>query len=144
MEDFWKYAAMSLVTVILAAQLKAKPDIAALLNLAACAMAAMGALGLFAPVVSLLGELETLGDLDRGSLALLLKAAGVGLTAEIAGAVCADAGCGSLAKAVRLLGTAAMLCLSVPSRLSRNPSDPSGSATMLACPAFPGTHAGPA
>ena len=108
MEDFWKYAALSLVTVILAAQLKAKPDMAALLNLAACAMAAMGALGLFAPVVSLLG------DLDRGSLTLLLKAAGVGLTAEIAGAVCADAGCGSLAKAVRLLGTAAMLCLSVP------------------------------
>ena len=114
MEDFWKYAALSLVTVILAAQLKAKPDMAALLNLAACAMAAMGALGLFAPVVSLLGDLETLGDLDRGSLTLLLKAAGVGLTAEIAGAVCADAGCGSLAKAVRLLGTAAMLCLSVP------------------------------
>ena len=96
MEDFWKYAALSLVTVILAAQLKAKPDMAALLKLAACAMAARGALGLFAPVVSLLGELETLGDLDRGSLTLLLKAAGVGLTAEIAGAVCADAGCGSL------------------------------------------------
>ena len=114
MEDFWKYAALSLVTVILAAQLKAKPDMAALLNLAACAMAAMGALRLFAPVVSLLGDLETLGDLDGGSLSLLLKAAGVRLTAEIAGAVCADAGCGSLAKAVRLLGTAAMLCLSVP------------------------------
>ena len=114
MEDFWKYAALSLVTVILASQLKTKPDMAALLNLAACAMAAMGALGLFAPVVSLLGELEALGDLDRGSLTLLLKAAGVGLTAEIAGAVCADTGCGSLAKAVRLLGTAAMLCLSVP------------------------------
>ena len=67
MEDFWKYAAMSLVTVILAAQLKAKPDMAALLNLAACAMAAMGALGLFAPVVSLLGELETLGDLEKAA-----------------------------------------------------------------------------
>lgn len=114
MADFWKYAAMSLVTVIFAAQLKSKPDMAALLNLAACAMAAMGALRLFAPVVGLLGELEAMGDLDGGSLTILLKAAGVGLTAEIAGAVCADAGCGSLAKAVRLLGTAAMLCLSVP------------------------------
>ena len=114
MEDFWKYAALSLVTVILAAQLKSKPDMATLLSLAACAMAAMGALRLFAPVVRLLGELETVGNLDGGSLTILLKAAGVGLTAEIAGAVCADAGCGSLAKAVRLLGTAAMLCLSMP------------------------------
>lgn len=114
MEDFWKYAALSLVTVILAVQLKSKPDMATLLSLAACAMTAMGALRLFAPVVRLLGELETLGNLDGGSLTILLKAAGVGLTAEIAGAVCADAGCGSLAKAVRLLGTAAMLCLSVP------------------------------
>ena len=65
-------------------------------------------------VLELLRQLEQVGNLRSDALELLLKAAGIGLTAEVAGLVCADAGNAALAKMLRLLGTAAILCLSVP------------------------------
>lgn len=114
MEYFWKCAALGLTTVVLAAQLRQQKDIAVLLSMLACTMVLLGAIRLFEPVVTLLEELETLGNLDGGSLTILLKAAGLGLTSEIAGSICADSGSSALGKALRLLGTAAMLCCSVP------------------------------
>ena len=81
---------------------------------AVIAMAAVLMLRLLEPVLELLRQLEQVGNLRSDALELLLKAAGIGLTAEVAGLVCADAGNAALAKMLRLLGTAAILCLSVP------------------------------
>jgi len=87
---------------------------ALLLSLAACAMGTGMALKGFAPVLDLLRQLESIGQLQDGVLGILLKAAGIGLIAELAGMICADAGNGAMEKTVRLLGSATMLTLAVP------------------------------
>ena len=69
---------------------------------------------LLEPVTALVETLEGLGGLDGGSVAILFKAVGVGLITDIAAMVCTDSGNASMAKAVGLLGTAAVLWLSLP------------------------------
>lgn len=112
---FLKTAAGVLLTLVLLAELRRQEkDLALLLSMAVCAMVCLGAVSLMEPVVELLGELEALGELDGKFLELLLKSAGIGLTAEVSAAICADGGNAALGKVLRLLGSAAILCLSVP------------------------------
>lgn len=115
MELYFKGAAGILLAAVLGLALqKQKKDLSAVLTAAVIAMAAVLMLRLLEPVLELLRQLEQVGNLRSDALELLLKAAGIGLTAEVAGLVCADAGNAALAKMLRLLGTAAILCLSVP------------------------------
>lgn len=115
MEQYFKGAAGILLAAVLGLALqKQEKDLSAVLTAAVIAMAAVLMLRLLEPVLELLRQLEQVGNLRSNALELLLKAAGIGLTAEVAGLVCADAGNAALAKMLRLLGTAAILCLSVP------------------------------
>lgn len=115
MELYFKGAAGILLAAVLGLALqKQEKDLSAALTAAVIAMAAVLMLRLLEPVLELLRQLEKVGNLRSDALELLLKAAGIGLTAEVAGLVCADAGNAALAKMLRLLGTAAILCLSVP------------------------------
>ena len=115
MELYFKGAAGILLAAVLGLALqKQEKDLSAVLTAAVIAMAAVLMLRLLEPVTELLRQLEQVGNLRSDALVLLLKAAGIGLTAEVAGLVCADAGNAALAKMLRLLGTAAILCLSVP------------------------------
>ena len=115
MELYFKGAAGILLAAVLGLALqKQEKDLSAVLTAAVIAMAAVLMLRLLEPVTELLRQLEQVGNLRPDALELLLKAAGIGLTAEVAGLVCADAGNAALAKMLRLLGTAAILCLSVP------------------------------
>lgn len=115
MELYFKGAAGILLAAVLGLALqKQEKDLSAALTAAVIAMAAVLMLRLLEPVLELLRKLEQVGNLRSDALELLLKAAGIGLTAEVAGLVCADAGNAALAKMLRLLGTAAILCLSVP------------------------------
>lgn len=115
MELYFKGAAGILLAAVLGLPLqKQEKDLSAVLTAAVIAMAAVLMLRLLEPVLELLRQLEQVGNLRSDALELLLKAAGIGLTAEVAGLVCADAGNAALAKMLRLLGTAAILCLSVP------------------------------
>ncbi len=115
MELYFKGAAGILLAAVLGMALqKQEKDLSAVLTAAVIAMAAVLMLRLLEPVLELLRQLEQVGNLRSDALELLLKAAGIGLTAEVAGLVCADAGNAALAKMLRLLGTAAILCLSVP------------------------------
>ena len=107
-------AGILLAAVLGLALQKQEKDLSAVLTAAVIAMAAVLMLRLLEPVLELLRQLEQVGNLRSDALELLLKAAGIGLTAEVAGLVCADAGNAALAKMLRLLGTAAILCLSVP------------------------------
>ena len=114
MELYFKGAAGILLAAVLGLALqKQEKDLSAVLTAAVIAMAAVLMLRLLEPVTELLRQLEQVGNLRSDALELLLKAAGIGLTAEVAGLVCADAGNAALAKMLRLLGTAAILCLSV-------------------------------
>ena len=115
MELYFKGAAGILLAAVLGLALQNhEKDLSAVLTAAVIAMAAVLMLRLLEPVLELLRQLEQVGNLRSDALELLLKAAGIGLTAEVAGLVCADAGNAALAKMLRLLGTAAILCLSVP------------------------------
>lgn len=112
---FLKVTAGCLLTVVLLTELKKQEkDMAVLLSMAVCAMAALAALHLLEPVLELLSDLEQLGNLNGEFLELLLKSAGIGLTAEVSAAICTDGGNAALGKVLRLLGSAAILCLSVP------------------------------
>lgn len=110
---FLKCAAGVLVAVVLILALGRK-DLGLILSMAVCAMTAMAAAQLLEPVTALLDTLESLGGLDGDLVAILFKAVGVGLITDIAAMVCTDSGNASLAKAVGLLGTAAVLWLSLP------------------------------
>ena len=115
MELYFKGAAGIMLAAVLGLALQEQEkDLSAVLTAAVIAMAAVLMLRLLEPVLELLRQLEQVGNLRSDALELLLKAAGIGLTAEVAGLVCADAGNAALAKMLRLLGTAAILCLSVP------------------------------
>ena len=114
MELYFKGAAGILLAAVLGLALqKQEKDLSAVLTAAVIAMAAVLMLRLLEPVTELLRQLEQVGNLRSDALELLLKAAGIGLTAEVAGLVCADAGTAALAKMLSMLGTAAILCLSV-------------------------------
>lgn len=115
MDTFWKAAASVLLAVVLVpAVAKTEKDISVLLTMAVCCLVAAAALSYLEPVLDLLWELKALGDLSGEMLEILMKAVGIGLVAEIAGMICADAGNGSLGKTLQILASAAILYLSIP------------------------------
>ena len=115
MDTCWKAAAAVLLAVILVpAVAKTEKDISVLLTMAVCCLVAAAAFSYLEPVLDLLWELKALGDLSGEMLGILMKAVGIGLVAEIAGMICADAGNGSLGKTLQILASAAILYLSIP------------------------------
>lgn len=115
MEEFWKAAAAVLLASILGLVLdRQAKDLSALLTIAVCTMVGMLAVTYLRPVLDLLRELETAGNLPGDFLGLLLKAVGVGIATELIGMICADAGKASLGKQLQTLGSAVILYLSIP------------------------------
>lgn len=115
MDGFWKAAAAILLTVILALAVgKQEKDLSVLLSMAVCCLAGAIAVSYLRPVVELVRELGELGEISGGTLEILMKAVGIALVSEIGGTVCSDAGNGSLGKMLQMVGSAAILCLSIP------------------------------
>lgn len=79
-----------------------------------CCMVALSALEYLRPVMDFVSELEQIGGLDHSMIRILLKVVGIGLISEIAALVCSDSGSSSVGKAVKLLGAAVILWLSLP------------------------------
>ncbi len=113
MDGFWKAAAGILLTVILALSL-GKQDISMLLTMAASCMVAVVAISYLEPVMDLIRELESLGEMPGEILDVLLKAVGAALVSEVVSKICSDAGNSSLGKSMQLLGSAVILYLSIP------------------------------
>lgn len=112
---FWKALGLAMMALILTLVVgKREKDFALLVTLAACCALAGAAAEYVRPVLEFFRELEETAGLSSDMLGLLLKALGIGLVAEIGGAVCADAGNGSLAKQLQILGNAAIIYLSLP------------------------------
>lgn len=115
MELFWKTVGAVLICAILVLVLERQNrDFSLMITVAASAMICIGAAKLFDPVLSFLGQLETLADLSSDMLLTLIKVFGIGMTGEIAASVCKDAGNASLGKGLQFLTNAAILYLSVP------------------------------
>lgn len=113
METFWKAVAAALIAAILGLTL-GKKDFSLVLSMAVCCMAAAAAAVYIEPVLKLLKELEAVSGLDGGMVTILLKSTGIGLVTSLAAMICQDAGNASLAKTMHMLGTGAVLYLSVP------------------------------
>ena len=115
MDVFCKTVGAALVSTILILALERQNrDYSILVTVAASAMVTIAAARLLEPVISFLGELESLGNLSSDLLLTLIKVFGIGMTGEIAASVCNDAGNSSLGKGLRFLSNAAILYLSIP------------------------------
>ena len=105
--------AAALIAAVLGLTL-GKKDFSLVLSMAVCCLAAAAAAVYIEPVLKLLKELEAVSGLDGGMVTILLKSAGIGLVTTLASMICQDAGSASLAKTMHMLGTGAVLYLSVP------------------------------
>lgn len=115
MENLWKVTMLILLSLILTSVIgKQEKDLALVLSMIVCCMGAMTIVSYLEPVLDLLRELEDLARLQDGFLGILLKAAGIALVTELAGVVCSDGGNGSLGKTLQIIGSSAVLYLSVP------------------------------
>lgn len=114
MDLFWKTTAAVLIAAVLGLMLAQQKDMGVLMTIAACVMALGAAMVYLEPVLDFFWELEALAGLQSSTLLVLLKALGIGLTGQIAGTVCKDAGNSSLEKAIQILTDAMILYLSLP------------------------------
>ena len=115
METFLQAVGLTLLGVVLVLAVgRQNRDTGLLLSLAVCTVICTAAVGYLGSLTDFLGEIRMLGNLDREFLAILLKCAGIGFLAEIAGLVCADAGESAMGKALQILANAAVIFLSLP------------------------------
>ena len=111
---FLQACAGVLLAVILSLTVGSGKGMATLLTLAVCSMVGLIAMEYLQPVIEFLNTLQNIGGFDSELLKLLLKAAGIGMTTELACLVCNDSGNASMGKAVQILGAAVILWLSLP------------------------------
>ncbi len=115
MELYFKASALILVTVILSLFLgKLEKDVAMLVTIAACCFAGGAVLHYLEPTFSMLSEILSISSIQNETLGILLKVVGITFLSETAGAICSDAGNGSLAKMLQFLSSGVVLYLSVP------------------------------
>lgn len=115
MSIFIKAVVIILVTVIFSLVLpKNAKEFQVILSLGGCALVITAAYSFLSPVVDLLKELTSIGKLNEDTVSILLKATGVGLITEYVVLICQDAGNSALGKMLQVLGSAAILWLSLP------------------------------
>lgn len=115
MELFVKSCGGVLLSVILILSLDHRSkDLSMVLGVAVCCMVCVAALGYLKTVIEFIRQLEQLGGLDHSVIRILLKVTGIGLISEIAALICADSGCSSLGKTIKILAAAVILWLSLP------------------------------
>ena len=115
MAEYIRWAALVLIGLILSLVVgRQSKDMSLLLTLAVCVLVCVGVMEFLEPVTEFLRQVRKLGGLDSEAVSILLKSAGIGLLAELAGLLCADAGESALGKALQILSSAAILWLSLP------------------------------
>lgn len=115
MSEFWKTTCLILLTVILSLSVgKTERDLSVVLGMFALCIGGYAAVTILVPVLDYLRELQSDFHLPQELVSTLLKVVGITLTAELSSAVCTDAGNSSLGKTLQILGSAAVLSLSIP------------------------------
>ena len=115
METFWKITGAVLLSLVLGLAVdKQERDIGLVLSILVCCLASLGAVSCLEPVLDFFRELQGASGFPAGLLMSLVKAVGIALVAEIAATICADAGKTALGKMLQMLGSAAVLALSLP------------------------------
>lgn len=115
MERFYQAAAGVLIAVIIGLVLskQGKDWTIILTALVSCMVLAVAAAYL-EPILDFARQLQTLSNLDGDMLAVILKAVGIGLIAEIAALICQDAGNAALGKGIQILASIVILWLALP------------------------------
>lgn len=115
MERFLQAAAGIMAAVIMWIILsKQGKEYALILSLGACCLVLVAAFRFLDPVLDLLRQLQSLGNLQPEWLSVMLKSVGIGLVVEMGSLICVDAGNSALAKTLQILGAVAVLWLSIP------------------------------
>ena len=115
MEIFLKVTAGILITVILNIALSQKgTEISLVLTVCVCCMVVITAFVYLQPVLDFMNRLVQIGTISSDLMRILLKVAGIGIVAQIAELICNDAGNQSLGKALQVIVTAVVLCISIP------------------------------
>ena len=115
MERFLQAAAGIMAAVIMWIILsKQGKEYALLLSLGACCLVLVAMFRFLEPVLDILKQLQTLGNLQPEWLSVMLKAVGIGLVVEMGALICSDAGNAALWKTLQILGAVAVLWLSIP------------------------------
>ena len=115
MEEYWKAAAIVILTVILGLAIEKKEkDISVILSMTACAVLAAAALKFCRPIIDFLWQLQDyISDMTEG-IRILFKVVGITLVSEITGNICSDSGNGALGNVFKLVGSAVILYISLP------------------------------
>lgn len=115
MDTFVKITAGVLISAVLGMILSnQKKELALLLSLAAVTMGLLASLGFLRPVIAFIKQLQRTAQLDMELFAILLKAVGITLLAELVGLICTDAGNVALGKVLQILASTVILWLSIP------------------------------
>ena len=115
MTAFLQAVGAALIAVILCVALSDHgKHIPMMLSLAVCSMILLAAVSFLQPVMELVAKLQEMSRIEEDLLAVVFKAVGIGMIAELASLICSDSGNGALGRAVEILASAAVLWLSVP------------------------------
>lgn len=115
MDIYLKVTVGILITAILSIVLsKQGADISLLLTICVCSMVVLAASVYLKPILEFADRLIQTCQINNALPELLLKVVGIGLVSQVAGFICVDAGNQSLAKALQIITTAVILCISVP------------------------------
>lgn len=115
MDTFLKVSGGILISLILYLILaKQNKDISVLMTVAVCIMVFAVVVSYIKPIMTLITQLQDMGDLDSQMVRVLCKAVGISILSEIVMQVCADAGNSSIGKTVQILSSSVILWLSLP------------------------------
>ena len=89
-------------------------EYAQVLSIGACCLVLCLGFQFAEPIIELFDRLQTMGNLQSDWLSAMLKAVGIGLVVEIGVLICTDAGNAALGKSLQILGTIAILWVSIP------------------------------
>ena len=110
-----RIVALCLAAAMICSALRSqRPEIATALSLAVGIGALLMTVDVFGTISSGIQRFSTLAELDGGSAAILLKAAGVTVISELGVQICNDAGESALAGRIRLTTRVVMLGMAMP------------------------------
>lgn len=115
MEYFIQALIVAVIGIVLGAVIKkSHKELALLLSIACCVMIGIFVIRLFEPILSFLTRLRTMANLEKGLLAPVMKAVGIGILTQITSRICADAGESAVATLVELCGSILALYVALP------------------------------
>ena len=115
MDTIFQISAIAVITAVCGCVVRQHAgSLSAVLSAAACIFILLLAFRFLRPILELIKRLEQLSGLSGTATAPMLKVAGIGILAQIAGGVCEDAGEASLNHAVQIGATVLSVYVSLP------------------------------